>query len=606
MNQNSLVLYKNRPARLLQLGDRLEIELQDGETVRVRVKDITLLHPGPMKSLGELKPQSGDLDMAWQILAGEQTNLPELAELIYGAFTPATAWAAFQQLLEGIYFEGAPESIRARTEEEVARKKSERDQAEANQRARQAFYERVRKGALIPEDRERMRDVENLALGRGQHSNVLRELGRAETIENAHALLLALHVWGPEVNPYPSRSGLTQKQPEMELPALPEEDRCDLTGLQSFAIDDESTDTPDDAIALEELSDGFRLWVHVADAAALVSPGSALDLEARARGESLHLPEGTIHMLPREMTERLGLGMNETSPALSFGIRMGANGEVLGMEIERSWVRVARLTYDRVEELLDQQPFNKLAQLTDAVRARRQAAGAVMIDFPEVHIEITQGEVSIRPLPRLRSRMLVEEAMILAGTETARYASARGLLLPYSQQDPVETSSRPETLSGMFALRRLMKRARHTLIAGPHNGLGAPAYVQVTSPLRRYLDLVSHQQIRALLRGDASIDETGLLERVGAAESVAGVIRQTEFSSEKHWTLVYLSQHPDWRGEAILVEKRGSTGIFLIPALALEARATLKNDLPLDALVTLQVSGVDLPQRDARFRLVDL
>lgn len=605
MNQNSLVLYKNRPARLLQLGDRLEIELQDGETVRVRVKDVTLLHPGPMKSLGELKPQSGDLDMAWQILAGEQTNLPELAELIYGAFTPATAWAAFQQLLEGIYFEGTPESIRARTEEEVARKKSERDQAEANQRARQAFYERVRKGALIPEDRERMRDVENLALGRGQHSNVLRELGRAETIENAHALLLALHVWGPEVNPYPSRSGLTQKQPEMELPALPEEDRCDLTGLQSFAIDDESTDTPDDAIALEELADGFRLWVHVADAAALVAPGSALDLEARARGESLHLPEGTIHMLPREMTERLGLGMNETSPALSFGIRMNADGEVLGLEIERSRVRVARFTYDRVDELLDQQPFDKLAYLTGAVRARRQAAGAVMIDFPEVHIEITQGEVSIRPLPRLRSRMLVEEAMILAGTETARYASAHGLLLPYSQQDPVETSSRPETLSGMFALRRLMKRARHTLTAGPHNGLGVPAYVQVTSPLRRYLDLVSHQQIRALLRGDALIDETGLLERVGAAESVAGVIRQAEFSSEKHWTLVYLSQHPDWRGGAILVEKRGSTGIFLIPSLALEARATLKNDLPLDAPVTLQVSGVDLPQRDARFRLVD-
>jgi exoribonuclease II len=614
-NTNSLLLYKGRPARLVLAGDRLEIELEGGETVRVRPKDVEVLHPGPLRTLADLRPGPGDtavpgdIHTAWEILAGERTSLPELAELAFGSFTPASAWAAYQAVAEGVYFEteggtGHPEAIRARTLEEVARRKLERDLHEAGQRAWKVFLERTKHGTFDPADRDFLRETENLALGRSERSQVLRELGRAETRENAHALLLELGVWGPEVNPYPIRMGVPLDQLDLPIPPLPEEPRRDLTHLETFAIDDEGTDTPDDALSL----DGERVWVHIADVAALVEPGSALDQEAQVRGLSLHLPEGTVHLFPRGLTEVLGLGLQEVSPALSFGFDLSEDGQVVGMEIVPSWVRVTRLTYAAAEILMENEPFATLEKKLSAVRERRRANGAVMIDFPEVRVEVENNQVTLRPLPPLRSRQLVEESMILTGAEAARFASENRLPVSYSQQEalvsgPLETSERPTTLSGMFALRKLLKRSRQTTSPGPHGGLGVPAYTQATSPLRRYLDLVVHQQLRAFLAGRPVLEEAAIVEALGAVEAISGDNRMAEFLSEKHWTLVFLLRNPDWRGEGILVDKRGASGTVIIPSLALETRVHLKHDLPLDSLVTLALTGVNLPVREAAFRL---
>jgi exoribonuclease-2 len=127
----------------------------------------------------------------------------------------------------------------------------------------------------------------------------------------------------------------------------------------------------------------------------------------------------------------------------------------------------------------------------------------------------------------------------------------------------------------------------------------------VTSPLRRYLDLVGHQQLRHyLINGAPLFNDAALLERIGAIDAPVGAARQAEMLSETHWTMVYLLQNPHWQGEGILVEKRGSSGFVIIPSLALETRVTLARDLPLDTLLLLGLSGVDLPQRSARFRMI--
>jgi len=644
LKPDSLLLYKNHPARLVRAEDRaqqraqqrLEIALASGETIRVRPKNVDVLHPGPLKSLSELQPVTGEVRAAWEILAGGRTNLAELAELIYGAYTPVTAWAAWQQVAEGVFFEGSPADIRARTEDEVQRRVKERSQAEQHQQARAAFLDFARRsmksGGLpragrdanstvgggsdayvdTPAHRDFLRELEAVALGRSERSPLLRELSRAETPDSAHTLLLELGAWDETVTPYPARLGLPLKQVDLSIPDLPHEDRLDLTHAAAFAIDDADTDTPDDAISLEPLPrGGARLWVHVADAAALVEPDSPLDMEARARGESLHLPEGTVHLLPRELTLKLGMGMNEVSPALSFGIDLDAEGQVTGFQAAPSWVRVTRLTYEAVEERIDQAPFSQITRLAHQIRERRRANGAVMIDFPEVKIDAADGLVRIQPIPTLRSRAMVEEAMILAGIETARFATQNGLPLAFSQQDaPDAPVGNPETLAQMFAARRLMKRSQYKTQPAPHSGLGAAAYAQVTSPLRRYLDLVAHQQIRAYLEGQPLLDESALLERIGAVEAVVGSVRQGEMLSEKHWTLVYLQQYPEWQGEGILVDIRGQYGrgaaaTVLIPSLALEARVHLNRDIPLDTVVTLALNEVNLPQRDVRFRVVN-
>jgi exoribonuclease-2 len=192
------------------------------------------------------------------------------------------------------------------------------------------------------------------------------------------------------------------------LPALPDEARRDLTHLAAFAIDDADSTDPDDAISWEN----GRLWVHVADVAALVPPGSPADEEARARGANLYLPEGTLHMLPMAATAALGLGLQEISPALSFGIDLAADGTVAQVEITPSWVRVTRLTYDEAEHRLTEAPFDQLYALAERSVTRRWANGAIELELPEVKVRIVEGQVVIKPLPSLRSRTLVREAML--------------------------------------------------------------------------------------------------------------------------------------------------------------------------------------------------
>jgi len=96
LRQDGLVLYKGKLARVLRLAKKIEIELEGGETLSVRPKDVTPLHPGPVESLQDVQPQAGEVETAWELLAGRTTTLAELAELAYGDYTPATAWAACQ------------------------------------------------------------------------------------------------------------------------------------------------------------------------------------------------------------------------------------------------------------------------------------------------------------------------------------------------------------------------------------------------------------------------------------------------------------------------------------------------------------------------------
>ncbi|MDX1345606.1 MAG: RNB domain-containing ribonuclease, partial [Sedimenticolaceae bacterium] len=108
-----LVVYKSRPARVTGVTDKIDISFSGGSK-RVRSKDVLFLHPGPVASLDNLDAGQGELDEAIELLEGESTSLPELAALLYGDFTPAAAWSAWQLLSEGLYFEGTPEELHPR------------------------------------------------------------------------------------------------------------------------------------------------------------------------------------------------------------------------------------------------------------------------------------------------------------------------------------------------------------------------------------------------------------------------------------------------------------------------------------------------------------
>jgi exoribonuclease II len=599
--RHCLLLYKNQPALLTQGGDKkIEIALADGRSLSVRPKDVTMLHPGPLTQFNQLNEPEGDVETAWELLQGSAATLPELAELAYNAYTPASAWAVWQLLDDRLYFNGTLDEIVAQTPEQVAAEQAARASKAAEEQAWRSFLARLETGGVTGEDGRYLQEVAALALGQNQKSQVLRALNQPETPEAAHALLLRVGYWQAGNNPYPARAGLPTASPDLPIPALLDEARRDLTHLPAFAIDDEGNQDPDDALSWDE----GKLWVHVADVAAQVTPDSLLDLEARARGVNLYLPEGTVTMLPPALTEQLGLGLMTPSPALSFCLEVDESGEARLLEVTPSWVAVTRLSYGEVNGRLTDPPFAQLHEIARRAEARRLSNGAIHIDLPEVRVRVAEDDqVVVRPLPRLESQDMVREAMLLCGEAVARYAFAQDIPLPYTVQDPPSEPLPPaNTPSEFFARRRLMSPSRPSISPGAHAGLGLGLYVQVTSPLRRYLDLVIHQQLRAYLAGEALLDASDLMDRVGAAEAISGDARRTERLSNRHWTLVYLQQNPGWRGEGIIVEKRGRKDVVLLPELDLEARVTVKGERPLDSPLLLHLQEVDLPNLETFFR----
>ena len=598
--KHGLVAYKNRPALIIENSPDLQIELEDGRTQKVRSKDIIPIHPGPVLKINDLAPQSGDELTAWELLPRDGVSLRELAELVFGEFTPSTAWAAWQLVTDGVYFQGTPDCITAHSREEVSQKQETRRLRASEKVAWTAFLTRVANRQITLEDGPYLSDVEALALGGANESRVLRELGRNQNSQNAHSLLLDLGYWSPRFNPYPKRFGVPLLAPAVDLPELPKEDRVDLTHLPAFAIDNAWTTDPDDALSLEGPN---RLWVHVADAAALVLADSPADVEARNRGASLYLPEKTVPMLPVEARDRLALGNHDVSPALSFGLNLNSDGAILGVEIVPSWVRVSRLSYGQAEAMLHEWPFDGLLSLAKNNEARRTQKGAVSIELPEVDIRVEDGKVVFHPVPALKSQTIVREAMLMAGEAIASYAFREGIPFAFSTQEATEIPALPDGLAGMYAIRRFMKRGQLKSSPSRHAGLGLDLYTQVTSPMRRYQDLIVHQQLRAHIRGHDCSTSQEMLQRLGAAEEVASNVHQVERLSNLHWTMVCLSETPQWHGEAVIVEMDGRRATALIPDIGLETHLYCQRSLPLNARVPIVLESANIPELRAFFRI---
>jgi len=236
----SLVLYKQKAARVLKIDPKkIEIDVQSSKKASVRDKDVTLLHTGPLDSLALLQKQpTGDIESAWELLEGEETQISDLAELIYDEFTPCTAWATWQLVADGVYFSGTPELVTVHDRDTVEHIETSRAAKAAEEVAWSAFVERVQQNEYLPEDERYLDDVIAVATGQREKSRVLQTLGRTQTPENAHSFLLKLGFWDETVNPHPRRLSVALEPPMIDLPALPEEERHDLTHLTALAIDD--------------------------------------------------------------------------------------------------------------------------------------------------------------------------------------------------------------------------------------------------------------------------------------------------------------------------------------------------------------------------------
>ena len=401
--------------------------------------------------------------------------------------------------------------------------------------------------------------------------------------------------------------------------------REDLTHLRAFTIDGPDTTEFDDALSAEVLSASrTRIWVHIADPTRLIRPGDALDAEALRRGTTVYFPTGAVPMFPLALAagpmSLRAAAQHGPSAALSFAAELDEEGRVVDAFVVPSRIAVTyRLTYEEADELLglglDEEP--ELVLLARAAAARhswRSARGAVTIDMPEASLRVhgAAGTVTasgadadatvdiVCDMPRAPgtgARALVSEMMVLAGEIAASMGASAKLPLPYrGQLTPAlpsadELASLPPGPCRAVAVRSRMTPSTCSLVPATHASLGLDAYVQVTSPIRRYVDMLAHYQLKAHLAGaPPPLCEQQMSAALEAASAAAAVGQRAARDAERYWTAVYFASQPAgtlYFGTVLRI-LRDDLGLVsvLLDGLGLEMAIKVARDVrPGDALV---------------------
>ena len=348
-----------------------------------------------------------------------------------------------------------------------------------------------------------------------------------------------------------------------------EEGREDLTGLPILSIDDASTQDMDDALSAERTADGYRIGVHITDVADLVPRDSVLDLAARERMSSLYLPDRHVPMLPANLSQgHCALLEGERRCAISFLFALSSDFELLESRIVPSViVNRARLSYDEANRLLGtiEQPYAEVLQIlnqaVDVFYQRRIDQGAVDLERGEVAIKV-DGKKRIRIVNRdtsTRSEHIVSELMILANWTAAAYLNGRDMPAIFRTQPEADLGDLEQAERDpvwRFQVLRRMKPLELSLKSSPHATLGVDTYCQVTSPIRRYADLVHQRQLRmALADGSPAYDADEMMDELSALER-SRILNKIQARREWYWLLKYLEQRKDVRIRAIVLETR--------------------------------------------------
>jgi exoribonuclease-2 len=400
--------------------------------------------------------------------------------------------------------------------------------------------------------------------------------------------------------------------------------RLDLCQLHTVTIDDDDTADIDDGLALETLADGRqRIWIHIADPDRLIEAGSPLDLEARRRASSLYLARGTLPMFPLVLsTGPLSLRSGRRCAAWSLAVVLDAEGAVAEAQLERTWIKPAyRLAYTDADELIELAPPQEadlldLHRLLLLRRSWRLRQGALQLDQPEGRIRCREDGDGQEPRAELEiiepsaSRQLVAEAMILAGAVVAEHGRRHALALPYRSQPaaPLPSEQELEPLPPgpvrHAAIRRCLSRGHMGFRPAPHFSLGLEAYVQATSPIRRYGDLVVWRQILGQRGGGELLSEAELEPLLAELEGPLRQGIQISRDDQRHWQQVWFQQQaaPQWNGLFLRwLREQDRLGLVHLEDLALDLPALCPaRSTPGDALL-VRVREVD-PLRD-RLRL---
>jgi exoribonuclease-2 len=604
-----------------------------------------------------------DLAEVWEVMGDESgaASLDDLANLYWGPSPKATQRVAMALHLEtnhDHFFssgEGYETRPRQSVEEIQARRRREAENAEASL----ALMTSLAEGLLPPKVSARQTALLEHLRGYAVHgdeyarSHLARSVldtldwGTRDLQRRCFDLLASAGVFSPDEPLELHRAGINEAIPEEAIAEgsaivlvdpLKEPHRLDLTALHAITIDDAEAEERDDALSIEmdDVLDGedvgFRIGIHIADAGALIPHGGAIDREADRRMATLYLPEGRIDMLPPGFSRRVGsLDPGKTRIALSLLVRVTSSFEVSAWEVRPSIVRSEdALSYESADIALEDEnsPWHRtltdLRSVAEAWRRKRERANAITFERAEMAIRVAaSGEVEVKVVePSSPSRELVAGLMILCNTLLAELCRNEGVPAGFRTQAPpdladlaISTPAGVEVPKGplgrYLVMRRMTPAELHTTPA-PHSGLGVQAYIQATSPLRRYPDLVMQRQISHFLSsGQPFYSSDALTSVMQRAEVQLREVARLEEARKRYWFLKYLRE--------TRLEGAGSAdGSSLFPATVLEneprrlalleldefpfrVRAEVARSCSPGDTVTLKLHGVDLWERIGHF-----
>ena len=628
------------------LGNSSVVALRDLEfsSIEYRVQDLKLSSALTLASWlakSEERLQTVDLKSVWELLSADSIRTATLEDLggwLWDTLDGPGAYALYRSLkADRIYFKEKGKSWEVRTADQVAEAEKQVAALAAKEQVQAELRQRLTEKLahpdipLTPEEEHRLQAVQAFALfeeeapGKNVAMELLGLLNRPKTPEGAFQLLVALGLWSRHQNLPLLRSArplgfsaehYAEAQRLCEL-------RLDLAGRKDFTnqyvvtIDDETTTEIDDGLAVDFTGSEPTYWIHIADPAAWITEGSLLDREARQRGATLYLPDGRYAMFPELLAEGpFSLRVGEKVPALSFACRLDGEGQLSSYEVHLGLIQPReRLSYVQAQQLLSetqepQIPTAKLLLTLDEAARRREAwrqrQGAISINLPEshVHVDLAHDSVEVGVYPPPHTRDLVAEFMILAGEACARWFQDRQVPVLYRFQPPSENppdlSVIPAGPAREFAKILSMSRSGQSLTVQPHTGLGLSAYVQATSPIRRYSDLAVHRQIHAVLEG-LPVRDGVAWETLGAElDPLASGASKLERLTDRYWIIEYLRRQKGKVWEAIVIgwfREDDRQAQILLTETGLRTVVKLAKSHALGETLQLKVASAD-PRKD--------
>ncbi len=389
--------------------------------------------------------------------------------------------------------------------------------------------------------------------------------------------------------------------PHINSPDTPK--RRDLTDIDIITIDGESTLDFDDAISIEEKDNTFIIGIHITDIGHFIKKGDIIDHHALEQASSIYLPDLTINMLPKVFSENFcSLKKNKTRPAISIFAKLNYFADILDFEIVPSIIKIKQqLTYNDVDNNIDKRSdLSNLLHLAKQFREKRLDAEAMQISLPELHIDISNtNEISITKTTREKpGRLLISEIMIMANWLMAKFLSNNNMPAIFrSQPPPKERLFKRDkgTIFQNWMQRKLLSRAIVSSRPEHHAGLGVNAYVTATSPIRKYSDLVTQRQIRAVFNYEkpySKIEINQIIQKLPYPQSIAA---KAQYSRNRYFILKYLEKKSGSTTQAIIINQRKNFHIVLLCEYMLECKLSLPSGTTIEPgdLVSVTIQHVN-------------